>query len=151
MAGSAHEHAAPGLRRRGFGIAAVVLLAGIAGCTAAPLGVVDDSLLSFDRTFNAALGAIADQKMILEVQDRRNGVIVGALGGDTVTSRLTLQHDGAIRVRFAQEGNADPELLKRVVASYSARTGNQSLLGGFRDSGNQTGPLPCPAGPAFCK
>jgi len=138
-------------RRRCVGVAALALLLGAAGCSTAPLGVVDDSQLSFGRTFDLALGAIGEQKMIVEVEDRRFGQIVGKLNGDTVTATLGSQHDGSIRVRFAQQGSNDPDLLKRVVASYNARTANQSLLGGFRDSGNQTGPVPCPSGPAFCK
>lgn len=141
----------PWRRRRVGAVALALLLAGLTGCSTPPPGVVDDSMLSFNRTFNAALGAIADQRMIIGVQDRRGGVIVGTLDGDTITSRLTLQHDGAIRVRFAQDGSNDPELLKRVVASYNARTGNQSLLGGSRDSADPPGPIPCPSGPAFCK
>ena len=41
--------------------------------------------------------------------------------------------------------------LKRVVDAYNARVANRSILGGFRDSGNDTGPVPCSSGPAFCK
>jgi hypothetical protein len=124
----------------------------LAGCgSAPPPGPVQTSLLSPDRTFDAALGALGDQKMVVEVQDRRFGRLVGTLNGDTVTVALTPEMDSTIRVRFAQQGSNDPELLQRVLASYAARTGNQSILGGFRDSGNNSGPLPCPSGPAFCK
>ena len=140
--------AAPGLRRRVLGFAALALLT---ACSTAPLGVVNDSQLSYDRTFNTALAAVAEQKMIVEVQDRRFGQIVGTLNGDKVTVAMSPQLDGAIQVRFAQQGSSDPELLKRVIASYNARMSNASLLGGFRDAGDQTGPVPCPSGPAFCK
>lgn len=149
--GASHTATPRWRRRRAAAVALALLCAGLAGCGTPPLGVVDDSTLSFDQTFNAALGAIADQKMTVGVQDRRGGLIVGTLDGDTITSTLALQHDGAIRVRFAQEGSHHPDLLQRVVAAYNARTSNRSILGGFRDSGNQTGPVPCSSGPAFCK
>ena len=109
-----------------------------AGCGTAPPGVVDDSQLSFDRTFNAAFGAMSDQKMVVGEQDRRHGRIVGTLDGDTITATLAAQHDGSIRVRFAQQGEKNPELLKRVVEAYNARVSNHSILGGFRSSGNDT-------------
>ena len=134
-----------------FGLMLWAALGLAAGCSTAPLGVVDDSQLSFDRTFNAAFGAMSDQKMIVGEQDRRNGRIVGTLDGDTITATLAAQHDGSIRVRFTQQGENNPELLKRVVGAYNARVANRSILGGFRDSGNDTGPVPCPNGPAFCK
>lgn len=148
MSRAADAALAHGLRRRVFGAAALALLA---GCSTAPPGAVSNSQLSPERTFNSALGAISDQKMIVEVQDRRFGNIVGRLNEDTITATLTPQLDGTIQVRFAQLGSSDPDLLSRVVASYNARMANLSVLGGFRDSGNQTGPVPCPSGPAFCK
>ena len=134
-----------------FGLTMWAALGLAGGCGTAPLGAVDDSQLGFDRTFNAALGAIADQKMVVGEQDRRQGRIVGTLDGDTITAMLALQHDGSIRVRFTQQGENNPELLKRVVDAYNARVANRSILGGFRDSANDTGPIPCPSGPAFCK
>lgn len=138
-------------RRHLLGLSLIATLGALPGCSTQPLGAVDDSQLSFDRTFNAAFGAMSDQKMVVGVQDRRNGLIVGTLNGDSITATLAPQHDGAIRVRFTQQGENNPELLKRVVDAYNARVANRSILGGFRDSGNDTGPVPCSSGPAFCK
>jgi len=95
--------------------------AGLLGCSTAPPAAAQDSQLSYDRTFEAALGAIAEQKMTFGVQDRRQGRIEGTRNGDTVTATLSMQLDGTIRVVFAQDGKNDPDLLKRVVEGYNAR------------------------------
>ena len=105
-------------RRHLLGLSLIATLGALPGCSTQPLGAVDDSQLSFDRTFNAAFGAMSDQKMVVGVQDRRNGLIVGTLNGDSITATLAPQHDGAIRVRFTQQGENNPELLKRVVDAY---------------------------------
>jgi hypothetical protein len=128
-------------------------LALLAGCGATAQRTEFDSHASYNRTFDAVVGAMSDQKMTASVVDRRRGQIVAERNGDKVEATLTLLLDGAIRVGFSAQGqpHADAELLNRVVASYNARMGNQSMLGGFKDSGSQSGPVPCPSGPAFCK
>jgi hypothetical protein len=124
----------------------------LAGCSTAQRTTFD-SHASYNRTFDVALAAISDQRMVASTVDRRQGQIVAERNGDKVEVNLTLlQHDGAVRINFAAlgESHADAELLTRVIASYNARMSNQSILGGFRDSGNSKGPVPCPSGPAFC-
>jgi len=118
-------------QRRWVGAAALFLaLAGLAGCVGAPLGTVPDSLASYDRTYDAALGAMVDQKLVFSVQDRRNGTIVGERDGDGITATLQPQYDGTIRVSFKQRGAspADAGLLKRVVDSYNTRMSQAKLL-----------------------
>ena len=136
--------------------ALLLALVGLAGCSSSPSApspaTARDSHLSYDRTFDAALGAMADQKLILSVQDRRNGRIVGAQDGETLTATLQSMRDGMLRVNFTPKDDS-PEavaLQQRVIASYNARMGNQSILGGFKSGSNDRGPTPCPSGPAFC-
>ena len=136
-------------------LAALLLwLALLAGCSAPSQPSHFDSHASYNRTFEVATAAMADQKMIFGVIDRRHGQAVATLKGDTITATLQEQLDGTVRVTFAAPGPApaDPELLKRVIASYNARMAKTGLLGGFKDSGGAEykGPIPCASGPAFC-
>ena len=133
---------------------ALVSLAGIGGCAGASPGRVPDSHTTFDRTYDIALAAMADQRMIFSVQDRRQGRIVGTVDGSTLVATIQPIVDGTTRVNFEPQGDtaADAALLKRVADAYNARMEKLSLLGGFKDSSgaNQKGPTPCPSGPAFC-
>jgi len=140
-----------GSRRPRRQVLGLLLAAGLlAACGTRPPPAHFDSQLSFDRTFNDALGAMADQKLVVSEQNRRQGRIVGTLDGETVVATLQPMLDGTLRVSFAAQGDsAAAEALKRkVVDSYVARTSNASLLGGFKGGGG--GPTVCPAGPAFC-
>ena len=112
-----------------------------------------DSLASYNRAFDTALGAMADNKLVFSVQDRRGGRIVGEIGGETITATLESMHDGALRVNFVPQNDtpAGLALQRRVADSYMARSSGQSLLGGSKDSDNYRGPVPCPSGPAFCR
>lgn len=131
----------------------VCLVAGLlGGCAAAPSGTVHYSHLTYERTYNLVLAALADQKLTLNTQDRRGGVIVGSDRGVSVTATLTPQVDTSIRVEFTQQpAGADPALMKRVADAYSTRMAQLGVLGVFKDSdGGGSGPVPCPSGPAFC-
>jgi hypothetical protein len=129
----------------------LAVLGGVSGCGTQPLPTHFDSHLSFDRTFNDALGAMADQKLIFSEQDRRRGRIVGELDGETIVATLQPMLDGALRVSFTAQGDsaAAAALRRKVTDSYIARTSNASILGGFK-GGSGAGPIPCPSGPAFC-
>jgi len=107
-----------------------LVLAGLAGCAGAPPGTVPDSHSTYDRTFDAAVGAMADQKMAFSLKDRRNGVIVADLKGDSIIATLQLQYYGTIQVLFKPQGesHADAGLLKRVVDSYNTRMSQLKLL-----------------------
>ena len=110
--------------------AVLLALAGLAGCASAPPGTVPDSHSSYDRTFDTAVGAMADQKMAFSRQDRRNGVIVAELKGDSIIATLQVQYYGTIQVVFTPQGaaHADAGLLKRVVDSYNLRMSQAKLL-----------------------
>ncbi len=92
----------------------------LAACAASPPRPAH-SQLSYARTFDLVLAAMVDLKMDIPTQDRRHGHIVGRLGADTVSADLQLHVDGTIRVDFAQQGDADPALLQRVIETYNAR------------------------------
>jgi hypothetical protein len=141
-------------RRAMLTAALLIVLVGIGGCVGAPPGRVSDSQLSFDRTFDIALGAMADQRMTFSTQDRRQGRIVGTADGATLVATLQPMPDGTIRVNFVPQGDtpADNALLKRVADAYTERMAKLGVLGVFRDSdgASRSGPTPCPNGPAFC-
>ena len=134
----------------------VLLLSVLAACSISPPeptpGRVPDSMVGYNRTFDTALGAMADQKMTISEQDRRNGRIVGELDGQTITTTLQPMRDGTLRVNFEPKDDS-PEataLVQRLATSYNARMANLSLLGGSRSGGSDRGPVPCPSGPAMC-
>lgn len=114
-------------RRRVLGLALAVL----AGCGTPRLATQFESHTSFDRSYNTAMSAMADQKMIFKVQDRRQGVIVAELNGDLIQATVEPQYfDGTIRVGFSAVGNkhTDDKLLERVVESFKARTAGQAHI-----------------------
>lgn len=142
----------PYFRRLRTGLAIAALAALLAGCVGAPPGTVSYSQSTYNRTFDAALGALADQKLVISEQDRRGGRIVAKEEGITLTATLEPLPDGSIRVSFRQQPEGEhPDLLKRVTQAYEARVSQRSVLGGFKDSGDSGGPIPCANGPAFCK
>ena len=106
-------------------------LAALAGCATQAQRTQFDSHLSFDRTFNTAMGAMADQKMIFSVQDRRQGLLVAELNGDTVQATLRPNPlDSTVRVEFSAVGapHGDDKLLTRVVDAYRQRMSGQANI-----------------------
>jgi hypothetical protein len=137
-------------------LAAAVLLAlalstGLAGCASPSTGNLPDSHLSFDRTFDITLAAMADQRLTFSEQDRRQGRIVGTVDGSTVVATVRPIPDGTNRVSIEPQGEG-PEVIAlaaRVSDAYRERMAKLGILGGFNRS-NDRGPVPCPSGPAFC-
>lgn len=135
--------------------AAVLLaLAGIAGCASPASGRVADSQMTYDRTYDIALAAMADQRLTFGTMDRRQGRIVGSADGLTLVATIQPIVDGTTRVNFEPQGDtaADAALLVRVTNAYNDRMAKLGVLGGFKDSGGAgyKGSVPCPSGPAFC-
>jgi hypothetical protein len=104
-------------------ILAAVLMLG--GCYYPPPAypVTTQAPASFDRSFAAASGAMRDQGLSINVEDRGSGTIVGTLGGGTVTASVRQQADGSVRVQFDANGPRDPGLIDRVSRAYDARMG----------------------------
>jgi hypothetical protein len=98
----------------------------VAGCVYyEPVAVGPSPQQRFDRSWSAALGAMVDQGVAIETQDRGAGVIRGSRGGIALTAMLQTQADGSIQVRFDQSGatSTDPGLIHRVSESYERRMG----------------------------
>jgi hypothetical protein len=79
----------------------------------------------FDRSWNAAAGAMVDQGVTITSQDRGTGVIRGTRGAITVLATLQTQADGSIQVKFNTSGatDTDPGLIHRVSDSYDRQMG----------------------------
>ncbi len=79
----------------------------------------------FDRSWNAAAGALSDQGATITSQDRGAGVIRGTRGAATVVATIQTLADGSIQVKFDTSGatDTDPGLIHRVSDSYDRRMG----------------------------
>ena len=79
----------------------------------------------FDRSWDAAAGAMADQGLTIASQDRGTGVLRGEQGGIAITAEVETLADGRIQVKFSSAGasRADPGLVQRVSDSYDRRMG----------------------------
>lgn len=106
----------------------VILLAAamLGGCAYyEPIPVGPTTQQRFDRSWSAAMGAMVDQGVTIDAQDRGAGVIRGNRGGIAIVARLQTLADGRIQVRFDQSGatSSDPNLIHRVSDGYDARMG----------------------------
>jgi hypothetical protein len=100
----------------------------LGGCTVyqvAPGVYAPAPASAFDRSWNAALGAFADQGVAILSEDRAAGVLRGRRGGIDVTANVRSQTDGSVRVEFNTTGSTgqDPQLINRVSQSYDYRMG----------------------------
>lgn len=79
----------------------------------------------FDRSWNAATGALVDQGLTIVSQDRGAGVIRGKRGDITIVANVESLADGRVQVKFGSAGatDADPGLIHRVSESYERRMG----------------------------
>src|SRR5262245_65371529 len=73
---------------------------------------------TFDRAWNAALGAAQDEGVRIIFEDRSNGVITGSRGDQDVTISVRTQADGSVRGEFSARG---PQGWDQVVAELVAR------------------------------
>jgi hypothetical protein len=109
--------------------AALAGTAALAGCYTyppqPPVAYAAAGPSTFDRSWNAALGAMADQGVQIVQQDRPSGTIRGRYGGIAVTGSVLQQADGSVRVAFDTSGatGQDPQLIDRITRAYNARMG----------------------------
>jgi hypothetical protein len=80
---------------------------------------------TFDRSWNAMLGAFADQGVNVTAHDRTAGIIQGQRGAIGVNAHIATQADGRIRAEFNTSGplSQDPGLPDRISRAYDARMG----------------------------
>jgi len=82
-------------------------------------------MAAFDRSWNAAVGALQAEGVVIRQQDRSAGVIEGSAGGVTINARVMTQADGRVRVEFNASGSgaSSQQLAERVSRSYEYRMG----------------------------
>jgi len=79
---------------------------------------------TYDRAWAAAIGAMQDQGVAINDQDRAAGVLRGTRGAAGVTAVVRTRPDGRVQVEFNASGtSADPGLVDRISASYNRRMG----------------------------
>jgi hypothetical protein len=80
---------------------------------------------TYDRSWNAMLGAFSDQGLAVVAQDRAAGTIEGRKAEIRVTAHVFTQADGTIRAEFNAGGqlSQDPGLPDRISRAYDARMG----------------------------
>ena len=101
----------------------------IAGCYVAPYPYpayqTVTSAPSFDKSWDAALGAAADVGIEIRSADRSSGRISGSKAGASVTIDVRPQADNTLQVIFSAPDSkeANPTLNDRWLASYQQRMG----------------------------
>ena len=109
-------------------IAALAFSTALAGCVVYdpyyPYGHPSPTA-SFDRSWNAAVGAMQGEGVNITQQDRSAGVISGTAGGLSVSARVMTQADGRVRVEFNTSGSgaSSQQLAERISRSYDYRMG----------------------------
>jgi len=106
--------------------AASCLLSGCVVYEPVPVTSMPQTLTQrFDRSWNAANGALVDQGLTIVAQDRGSGVIRATRGDITIVANVQSLADGRVQVKFGSTGatDADPGLIHRVSESYDRRMG----------------------------
>ena len=80
---------------------------------------------SFDRSWNAALGAVEDAGVRVTSADRATGVITGTRDAFNVLVGVRTQADGSVRIEINATGPTaqDPVLAERISRAYDRRMG----------------------------
>lgn len=79
---------------------------------------------TYDRAWVAAIGAMQDQGVAINDQDRAAGVLRGTRGPTGVTAVVRTRPDGRVQVEFNTTGaSSDPGLVERIGESYNRRMG----------------------------
>jgi hypothetical protein len=101
-----------------------------AGCVVAPYPysyptTTVSSPPSFDRSWDAALGAAADVGVQVTSADRANGRITGSKAGAAVSVELRPQADNTLQVIFSAPDSkeSNPTLNDRWLRAYQSRMG----------------------------
>ena len=105
--------------------ATALVAAGLPACYYYPTPYGYAAPASFDRSWDAAVGALADNGLSITSQDRDMGTVSGRRGAIDVIANVRSQPDGSVRVEFTARGNVsqDPGLVDRVSAASDRRRG----------------------------
>jgi hypothetical protein len=98
----------------------------VSGCYApAPVYVPVNQPASFDRSWNASIGAAQDVGIRIISEDRARGVITGANDSRDVTINVMTQADGSVRVEISARGpqGGDSRLASDISRAYDRRMG----------------------------
>ena len=108
---------------RAFALALLAIAPAACYVTPYPYGYTVPA--NYDRSYDAVMGALADNGMSIILDDRGAGRAVGRRGGIDLTGSVLRQGDGSVRVEFTTSGATaqDPGLIDRVTRSYNARMG----------------------------
>jgi hypothetical protein len=108
----------------------VAVSALLGGCVVAPYPYAYSTTTvssppSFDRSWDAALGAAADVGVQITNADRATGRITGAKAGTAVTIDLRPQADNTLQVIFSAPDSkeSNPTLNDRWLSAYNQRMG----------------------------
>ena len=105
-------------------IIVILSTVGLAGCVVyEPVPAASPS--RFDRSWNAALGAVQDAGVQISSAEPSTGVIRGTKDGIDVNTMVVRQNDGGVRVQFDTKGPTqnDPGLSNRLSQAYERRMG----------------------------
>jgi len=104
----------------------LALALGLGGCVYyEPVPAYPAGPSNFDRAWNAALGAVQDAGVQIQVSDPAIGIIRGTKDGIDVTVSVMRQPDRSVRVQFDARGASerDPGLSSRFSQAYDRRMG----------------------------
>ena len=110
-------------------LALAAALALLAGCVVAPSPYAYPTTVStppsFDRSWDAALGAAADAGIDITRADRASGRITGSKAGAGVIIELVPQPDNSLKLSFDAPASkeSNPTLGDRWLAAYQRRMG----------------------------
>lgn len=109
--------------RRAFAAAFAALA--LAACVVVPVSDGPPVYSGFERSFQAAVGAMQDAGLTVTNQDRATGTVVGSRGATDVVAQVREASGGQVRVEFTtrRANNEDPGLIARVTAAYQQRMG----------------------------
>jgi hypothetical protein len=101
-------------------VAAALPLAGCVVYEPAPYAAPS----TYDRAWAAAIGAMQDEGVSIQEQDRASGVVRGTRGPIGVSAVVRTRADNRVQVEFNTTGTAsDGGLVDRISASYERRMG----------------------------
>src|SRR5574341_1147851 len=103
----------------------VAVSAALAGCVVYEPVPAAPPPSTFERSWNAAVGAAQDEGVRITSEDRVNGVILGIRDQQEVTITIRSQADGSVRVEMSARGpkGSDPGLAGRISRAYDRRMG----------------------------